>query len=333
MELIYPWILGIGAVVLIVLSIFRLGKKTTYTEGKKVANASLVEQTELYQKLRKQYKILGTMALVSLLLATFCGFILLSRPAKVEHVSKELKNRDIFLCMDISDSVAELNVEMCAELKEVVKKLDGERFGITIFNAKSVLLVPLTNDYEYVLETLDKLEASLEETIRLDGEWPEDTDYALYNYKYEGTLSDEGSSLIGDGLASCLYSFPDLTEDTERSRIIIFTTDNDLNGTPYVTIEEAARLCTKNDVKVFSVAPDNIVDEELFSSAIEGTGGKYYKSTSAKTFDNLVDDIEETKTSSMSTVETIIYDQPQVVFVCMVIFLGAYFGLSRKVKL
>ena len=64
--------------------------------------------------------------------------------------------------MDISSSVDELNVELCAKLKEVVRRLDGERFGITIFNAKSVLLVPLTNDYEYVLGTLDKLEKSFE---------------------------------------------------------------------------------------------------------------------------------------------------------------------------
>ena len=49
--------------------------------------------------------------------------------------------------------------------------------------------------------------------------------------------------------------------------------------------------------------------------------------------DDLIDDIEETETSAMNKVETIIYDQPQMVFVCMVIFIGLYFVLSRKVKL
>lgn len=337
MELAYPWILGIGVVVLIVLSIFRWRGESAYTEGKKVANASLVEQTALYQKLRRQYKIFMTIALISLWLAALCGFILLSRPAKVEQVNTELRNRDIFMCMDISSSVDELNIKMCSELKEVVKKLNGERFGITIFNAKSVLLVPLTNDYEYVLDTLDQLEASLQESTKLeDDEYDilsDDFDYALYYYKYEGTLSENGSSYIGDGLASCLYNFPDLTENTDRSRIIIFTTDNELNGTPYVTLEEATSLCAKNDVKVFAIAPDNIVDEETFKSSVENTGGKYYRSTSKDVYENLIEDIEETKTSAMNKVETIIYDQPQAAFVCMVIFIGIYFGLSRKVKL
>lgn len=336
MELIYPWIAYIGAIVFVVLFLFRRGKKSAYKEGKKVANIDYVEETKLYKKLSRQYKIYSSMALISLLLAIGCGFLLLSRPARVEQVNTELRNRDIFLCMDISSSVDELNVEMCAELKEVVRKLDGERFGITIFNAKSVLLVPLTNDYEYVLETLDKLEESFKESIKMSEDdfdfFSDDIDYDLYNYKYEGTLSEEGSSLIGDGLASCLYNFPDLTENSERSRLIIFTTDNELNGTPYVTLEEAARLCKKNEVKVFAIAPDNVVEEDIFKSSIESTGGHYYKSTSKKVFDNLIKDIEETKTSAMNKVETLIYDQPQIVFVCMVVFIGIYFVLSRRIK-
>lgn len=337
MKLIYPWVIAVGVVVLFVLSVFGRRAKTTYKEGKKVANTEFIEETELYKKLKRQYHIFSAMALLCLFVAIFCGFILLSRPAKVEQVNTELQNRDIFLCMDISSSVDGLNVELCEELKQVVRQLDGERFGITIFNAKSVLLVPLTNDYEYVLETLDKLSDSFKESIKLEENdydfFADDLDFELYNYKYEGTLSEEGSSLIGDGLASCLYNFPDLTENTERSRMIIFTTDNELNGTPLVTLEEAAKLCKKNEVKVFAVAPEHIVDEDSFQSSIESTGGKYYKSTSSRVFDDLIDDIEETETSAMNKVETIIYDQPQMVFVCMVIFIGLYFVLSRKVKL
>lgn len=337
MKLIYPWVIAVGVVVLFVLSVFGRRAKTTYKEGKKVANTEFIEETELYKKLKRQYHIFSAMALLCLFVAIFCGFILLSRPAKVEQVNTELQNRDIFLCMDISSSVDGLNVELCEELKQVVRQLDGERFGITIFNAKSVLLVPLTNDYEYVLETLDKLSDSFKESIKLEENdydfFAEDLDFGLYNYKYEGTLSEEGSSLIGDGLASCLYNFPDLTGNTERSRMIIFTTDNELNGTPLVTLEEAAKLCKKNEVKVFAVAPEHIVDEDSFQSSIESTGGKYYKSTSSRVFDDLIDDIEETETSAMNKVETIIYDQPQMVFVCMVIFIGLYFVLSRKVKL
>lgn len=232
MELINPWILYIGIVVLIVLSLFSIRRKSAYREGKKVANTDLIEQTELYKKLKSQYKIFSILALVSLVLAIACGFIFLSRLAKVEQVNTELRNRDIFLCMDISSSVDKLNVEMCAKLKEVVKELDGERFGITIFNASSVLLVPLTNDYEYVLETLDTLEASFEQSITLeenpDYQWSDDFDYELFYYKYEGTLSGEGSSLIGVVLerlgADYDYrsDYPNLDYGNNMRSVIIF---------------------------------------------------------------------------------------------------------------
>lgn len=338
MKLIYPWVIAVGVVVLIGLAVFGRKKKSTYKEGKKVANTDFIEETQLYQKLKRQYHIFSTMALLCLFIAIVCGFVLLSRPARVEQVNTELRNRDIFLCMDVSVSMDELNVEMCHELKEVVRKLDGERFGITIFNGQSVLLVPLTNDYEYVLETLDQLLASFETSIELYEEDyeisdDEDFDFETYYYKYEGTLIEKRSSLIGDGLASCLYNFPDLTENQERSRIIIFTTDNELNGTPYVSLEEAAKLCKKNEVKVFAMAPEYVAEEDSFQSAVESTGGKYYKSTSSGAFKHLIEEIEKTKTSSMNKVETIIYDQPQIVFLCMVLFSGLCFALSRKVKL
>ena len=336
MELIYSWVIFIGIIVLIILAVFKFNKKAVYKEGKKVANTNLIEETELYKKLKRQYKIYSAIAFASLLMAILCGFILISRPAKVERINTELRNRDIFLCLDISSSVDELNINVCERLKEVVKKLDGERFGITIFNAKSILLVPLTNDYDYVLDELDKLGKSFEESIKtLDSDYSytsDDFDYELFNYKYEGTLSEEGSSLIGDGLASCLYDFPDLTENQERSRIIIFTTDNELNGTPYVTIDEATSLCKKNDVKVFAIAPEYVVDEAEFKSNIENTGGKYYKSTSKDAYDSLVKDIEKTKTSAMNKVETLIYDQPQIVFICMIIFIGIHLALSKKIS-
>ena len=337
MELIYPWILAIGVVVVIGLLMFKPGRKSGYINGKKVANVNLVEETEFYQKLKKQYTLYRTLAGASLLLAIVGSFVLVARPAEVEQVNAELQNRDIFLCLDVSNSVDQLNVEMCDELRNVIRKLNGERFGITIFNAKSVLLVPLTDDYDYVLSVLDKLEASFRESLKFDEDnydiFNSDFDYDAYFYKFEGTLSEEGSSYIGDGLASCLYNFPDLTENDARSRMIIFTTDNELNGTPHVTVDEAVRLCKKNDVTVFSIAPDNIVDENSFKSSIESTGGKYYRNSSASAYDNLLKDIEKIETSSMTKVETVIYDQPQAVFVCVLLCVAAYFLLSRKVKL
>lgn len=339
MAFVNPWVLYIGVPVVIILCLLRFKKKGQYKDGKKVANTSLVEETACFKKLYREYKILSGLAMVSLLVAIAISWVLLSRPAKIDTVSPEIHNRDIFLCMDISDSVDELNLDMCDELKKVVEELNGERFGITIFNGQSVLLVPLTTDYQYVLDTLDSMKVSFEDSIKRSDPYfnlfDSDIDWSTYYYKYEGTLAEEGSSFIGDGLASALYSFPDLETNKERSRMIIFTTDNQLNGEPYVTLEQAAGLCKKNDVKVFAIAPENVTDESTFKNAIESTGGGYYKSTSSKAYKQLVEDIKKTDTSlsGIKQTETRITDQPEVLFIWMLICVGVYLVLSRKLRL
>ena len=79
MELTYPWVIYIGILVLVVLSIIRVNRKSVFKEGKKVANTDFVEQTDLYKKLKLQYKIFGTAALVCLLLAIAFGFVFLKQ--------------------------------------------------------------------------------------------------------------------------------------------------------------------------------------------------------------------------------------------------------------
>ena len=340
MELIFPWVLYSGlilVIVLLLLNLLKWKKKDTYKKGNKVTNTSFLEETPYYKQLYKKYRIYCSISIISLLLAIVMCSALLSRPAMIQTERPELHNRDIFLCMDTSNSVDQLNLEIVDKLKDVVKKLDGERFGITIFNGKAVLLVPLTTDYEYVLDTLDNLEKAIQYSLEIsdpnfDFESAE-IDYNTYYYKHNGTLSDYGSSFIGDGLASCLFNFTDLKENTDRSRLIIFTTDNELNGTPFVTLDEATSLCKKNDVKVFAITPDNVVDKENFQSAIESTDGKFYEASDNKTFQRLVDDIEKTETSVMEEVKTIYIDRPQLFFIVLLLSTMIHFIVSRKVKL
>ena len=337
MELMFPWAVYAGIATFVVLLIFKLKNKDKFRKGKKVANTGFVEETPLYKSLFKKYKILLHISLLSLLIAILLGYGLLSRPAKVEKTTTVLSNRDIFLCLDISDSMDEVNLAMCEKLMETVENLKGERFGVSIFNAKSITLVPLTTDYKYVIEVLQKLKLAFEINLKIasDPDYDyDDIDYEALYYKYEGTLSYEGSSMIGDGLATCLYSFPDLDEDKERTRLIIFATDNELNGTPHVTIEEAAKLCKKNDVKVFAVTPGYTADEEVFIKAINGTGGKYYNTVKdSNAFEKIIKQIEHTETFEMEKVEIRIYEQPETLFICMLVFIGIYFAISRKVKL
>lgn len=334
MDIVRPLVLYIGVPIAIAL-LFLKKKKERYKDGTKVANTEFIEKTEYYKRLVKEYKVFRVAALAALWIAIIAALVLLARPARIQTIHPTIHNRDIFLCIDVSNSVDDLNLEICRKLKDTVKELDGERFGITIFNGQAALLVPLTNDYDYVLQTLDKLEMSFRDSISdvpdalsvVHGE--KITEY----YKHAGTLSDYGSSFIGDGLASCLYNFPDLKENKDRSRLIIFSTDNELNGEPFVTLDEAAALCAKNDVRVFALAPDTIVDEFEFKSAIESTGGKYYQASSSQVFRELLEDIRLTDTSEMKDVKTQITDCPQGWFLCLLLCLGIYFICSRKVRL
>jgi hypothetical protein len=50
--------------------------------------------------------------------------------------------------MDVSYSLYELNAELVDSLEDVVAGLDGDRFGVCIYNTSTVLYVPMTDDYD-----------------------------------------------------------------------------------------------------------------------------------------------------------------------------------------
>lgn len=336
MELAYIWIIPVG-LVLLGAAIF-LGikgfKKTQFNKGIKVANADIVEETPYFRKKLFRFRFYRILMAVSLGACILVSVFLAARPVEVKMIDPEGEKRDIFICMDISDSVDQVNMEICKQLKTMVDELDGQRFGITIFNARSVLVVPLTTDYSYVQATLDKMIACFKQSLSMGDMFFNfnDLDYSLYNFKYDGTLSDTGSSYIGDGLASTLYDFPDLDTDPERSRIIIFATDNELNGVPIVSVSEAAALCKKHNVKVFAIAPSNIADEANFKADIESTGGRYYRADSTSVVKNIVGDIKKEQTSKTVELKTVLVDCPEILFIILLVLIVVYWFSLFRIK-
>ena len=327
------WVLLLGIPLALLLCLLPFKGRKRYKDGRKVANAEFVEELPEYKALKMKYRFLYVLGTLAILAAMIFMVVMMARPVEITTIEPELRNRDIFLCMDISDSMDELNYEICDNLKKVVKELDGERFGITIFNGQTVLLVPLTNDYDYVLQTIDHLQEVLWSSMNgmeTNGEF----NLQDYYYKYSGTLADHGSSFIGEGLATTLYSFPELEEDNGRSRSIIFTTDNQLIGEPLITIKDAAELCKQYDVKVFAIAPDHVEDEDNFRNYMIGTGGKYYRNTSAGAYRQLIKDIEATDTSETAIldVQTLVMDKPQALFVFLFLCLGGYMIICRMMR-
>jgi hypothetical protein len=223
--------------------------------------------------------------------------------------------------MDVSTSVNDLNSELVKTYSEVVKSLKGERFGISIFNTSSYLLVPLTDDYDYLQEVFKTLDKALNVN---NGSYTSTTEYFyLARYIMNGTLignETRGSSLVGDGLASCVFDFPNLNED--RTRIIILSTDNDVRGEEYINLSDAGDLSKSKNVSVYTIAP-KLSDAKFLKdmeSVANKTGGKFFQEGKGETIKDIIDGIESKEKSLLEgSKKTVSKDYPEALFV--VVFL------------
>lgn len=172
--------------------------------------------------------------------------------------AEEFRTREVVLCLDVSGSMTRLDADVIDTYLELVGRLREERIGFVMFDAYAVTVFPLTNDREYVADQL----LAAKESIAEPGDVAGTTSYNV------------GSSLIGDGLASCVQHFDQL--DAVRSRTVVLATDNEVAGDTVYTTPEAARIAEDSDVMVFAIMPesnDPKPREELFDS-IEPTGGE-----------------------------------------------------------
>lgn len=335
MEVRYPFLIVIIILIFVIYFIFFKKKKIDYTKGSKIANTEYIKNTDYYKNIVKKYNIYKISIFILFIICFICSSILIVRLSTVKVISNNEYNRDIFLCMDVSASVDDLNLELIDSLKKTVNNLHGERFGISIFNTTSIVLVPLTEDYDYVTDVLDQIKESIRANNTLKyGIYTNDDYLYTASYIYSGTLEGNdirGSSLIGDGLATCVYSFSNL--DTDRSRIIILSTDNDLEGTPIVTLDKAAEISKSKNIKVFGVGTKLMKDQDRldFKNAVKITNGKYYDH-SYSTANSIVNDIDNTSKSLLKKeVETKEIDLPEIPFIIMLLSMFGIIFISKKV--
>lgn len=347
---------AIGAVVLITgLLAFREYKKRkalSLNEMSKYMGYGamwMVDSMRGYKVRKAIHRILNVIGVAGISLSLIASAYLMGRPSYTEETTTGVQRRDIFLCLDISFSLYELNYDFVSNLKNVVKGLDGDRIGISIFNTSSVLFMPLTDDTEFACEKLDELGEFFKEQKRYmelyemyyDEMSEEEIDeyYDLVNKITEfqtGVLVDSetlGSSLIGEGLATCLYDFPSL-EDAERTRIILMVTDNAEYAMrkPLVELPEAADLCAKNDVVLFSIFPPedifteanygysfDTVSKELKDSSLK-TGGAFYIVDDDFDTKGIISQIQSHEAMQVDEItETRTYDMPNTPFVFIII--------------
>ncbi len=321
MEIKNPFIIFISIIVFVLIFLLTIKKKETNKNKNKIANTNIIKNTDAFKNILKKYRFFLYFLYMLVFICILVSSILTSRVIKEQTRSDEVYNRDIMLCMDVSGSVLDLNAELVDTYKEVVKELKGERFGISIFNTSSYLLVPLTDDYDYINNVLDLIGKSIDignNYSQYDGM---DSGQKLYLLEYitYGTLvgnEERGSSLAGDGLASCVFDFPNLSE--KRSRVIVYSTDNEVYGKEYIDVEGAAKLSKEKNITIYTVAPSTITskDEQLLKNATELTGGSFYVHEKRPTIKSIVEEIEGKEKSVLKGPEkTIVTDYPTVPFI------------------
>ena len=361
MELMNAWVILAGIlafVILVALVLFLKNRQhDDFASGIRAANTARIKSSKVYQDLVKKYRIITFCMVASLFAGIVSALFLVARPYKNSDVYTGIKKRDIILCLDVSYSLYDLNSEIIDYYKGVVRGLAGDRIGISIFNTSTVTYVPLTDDYDYVAEKLDELSVYFElqkelyEEIYDNYDYIEEMPYEVEQRYYElideleyydaGTLYNNnlrGSSLIGEGLGTALYSFPYLG-DSERTRVIIMSTDNQLNNLEkeVMNLKEAAEACRKNKVTVFGIFPDedNFYQPEFynygickneFSGAVEKTGGLLYVRTPDLPVSAIVQNIQRQEVMAVNMiVSKEIQDLPMKPFTALFVSIAVFF--------
>lgn len=350
MEIRYPLVVVIAIVVLTVVWLWRSKKRVRQKKDRdrKIANTNLVKKSNAYRKIARKYYLVVYTLLGVLTFGILCIAILSARIITVQKIDNKTYNRDIMLCMDVSTSMNMVNQKIVDAYDEIINSMKGERFGLSIFNGMSLLRAPLTDDYDFVKEELE----TMRHIYDLIG-YSEDIDMSklteeeiseVNSYLFSGTLSkDNISSATGNGLASCVYDFPDL--ESERSRIIILSSDNETFGKQKVDVTDAAKLAKKKSIKVYALAPKaglsdswggleeaKRVRDEL-KQAAELTGGELYIIDNSGAVKEVINEIEKTEKSLLEeddrTVET---DHPELLYISAMIVLIAAIAMLRIVR-
>lgn len=249
-------------------------------------------------------------------LAIFLFIVALARPQKaIEETKIYTEGIDIILTIDTSTSMLAEDFIIDGEhhnrlyaVKEVVKDFikmrNGDRIGLVAFASMAHTIAPLTTDYGWLLQNLERVEIGIIE---------------------DGTA-------IGSALATSLNR---LRDSKAKTKIIILLTDG-INNTGKISPLTAAEAAKALGVKVYTVGAgskgpvrypakdffgntiyqlvDDVnlrVDEETLQKIAEITNGKFFRATD---MDSLRKTYEEINRMEKTRFEEIGYMQYKELF-------------------
>lgn len=227
--------------------------------------------------------------------------IALARPQAVLDSSKAVSEGvDIVLAIDTSTSMLAEDFMLGSKrinrfdlvrevVKDFIRKRNDDRIGMVAFAARAYTVCPLTTDYAWLNENLDRVRV--------------------------GMIED--ATAIGSAIASSINR---LKNSKTKSKIIILLTDgvnNAGNISPLIAAEAARAL----KIKIYTIAVGtkglspypmkdyygrtvyrNIpieIDEESLRKIADTTGGKYYLATDTEKLRNIYDEINRLEKSNI----------------------------------
>ncbi|GAB3248535.1 VWA domain-containing protein [Nocardioides dilutus] len=278
-----PWALAAVGLGVVVLMAWWARRRRPRGETLLLARTARLRRLPRYQARLRRQRRAGLLLTAGSLLLVAGAAVVLARPDVVETGRPDARSRDLMLCLDASPSMDRDNLSVVREVRRVVEGLRGDRVGLVIWSGAAVVAFPLTDDYAYVDEQLDRAEAA----------FSGDSD-RFFAGIHE---NDEGVSLIGDGLVSCVRRFD--RPAGERTRAVLLASDNEPFGTTLFTLPEAAELAVRREVLVYALAgsalakPKNAPALEELTEAARSTGGTLVQLEEEGGTDRLVDRIDD----------------------------------------
>ena len=311
----WPLAAGLAALLVLALIVGLRARRRPAGSAAPVANTAFVRNLPRFAVLvgRRRRRIGAALAI--LLVAGLSAAALAGRPGERTVQSDELATRDIVLCLDVSGSMIDYDTEILKKFAGLVENFHGERIALVLWNNTSRTLFPLTDDYTLVHDELEAAGEALDIDLQNLTVGSPQAQAVLDLLAGTTALPGTSASLIGDGLANCVLTF-DL-RDQDRSRSIIFATDNDLQGEPVYTLGEALGFATERDINViglFSPTAEGGSDEQRadFTEKIEAADGDVFDTGSPEAVDTIIDNVTSTQAAELGASPTVIItDHPE----------------------
>ena len=292
------WLIPIVLAVVAIATVvgWLLARRAGVRSGKKgwVANTGYLRGLPKYQALVRRTRASLAIAFVCFLIAVIATSV--SAGAPVDRYVKHDKSasRDIVLCLDSSGSMLPYDSKIGGAFRQIISHFEGERISLQLWDAYSMTMFPLTDDYDMATDVLQDMSDTIDTgLIQIGGKISGTRE--LFEY-LEPVLDEnqEVSSLVGDGLSSCIMGFDH--NDKQRSRTILLATDNEVYGDGVYDLSEAIEFAKKQGVTVTALYPGSDTNlgyqAQQLRDEVRKTGGDFYDASSPSAVDSVVRQIE-----------------------------------------